>query len=819
MALHRPPRETTLAIVLGAWEASGHPNLKKMPGLENSARALDRYLTDPTGLGLPRSNVLSLLGNPDEPDEPLHDNPPDLLKRIREFLQGQVPKLKAASDLIFYYVGHGELNIRAGKSGIYYLLLPSSDANPETLLQFHLLLEAVRAGAPGLRYTFILDACYSGLAGGIFPSPTPAPTAGDGAASPTAEEIVEGVKAETPGIPLPKPLVLLCSSSANKTSRAPLGELYTMFSGALLEALWWGQRDGGDRLSVRDLGEMTLKLITRQFGSSSVIPEIYSSAAGEDDPASTGLFPNHGNALQWCVVLRESAGVSRLEKAAKSFQATRIPQINEWIKENTNLNLSLAEFPKYTRAAEVATSPAAFDHAVRVISRCELAFADVTDFQPVVMTLLGIRSVARRGVTICCIEKPDEALGDPPPFHLKEISLIRFIGDKGAGVGARFSAELEERVRRALAEWTRSPRTYLDMPVFEAVRLIPTSHEERANLVYNEQALMLCPFSATYDQRHWPFVRDNLQSVLPIEAANDEMLGESHAGKDPPDVVRSLDLGSPRLISLSLLHALRRTDLCVIDWSEWRGNIFFEMGIRLATNELDPVCVIEAAYEAALAAEHAAGDAAASGERLQSMARQCRGLSALYSLIVYTLPKPSELEDLDPFSRMAQRHRELRDFLFDKGAAIVEGTMPPGSVFRAVWCNFEARLEDIACPVEKLLRESADLLKIDEQLGESPFLYADAEANQWAEKARCERLLATWLYLHHRVGRNRLLASRQSAETYREVCDEVLGVLDLNNPDDRAMASSVQADLQTFLEAMKHSGYDVGSVGPGGSDG
>lgn len=54
-------------------------------------------------------------------------------------------------------------------------------------------------------------------------------------------------------------------------------------------------------------------------------------------------------------------------------------------------------------------------------------------------------------------------------------------------------------------------------------------------------------------------------------------------------IMTTLDSSSPQLVDQRLYAAIRRTDVCVADWTGWRPNVFFEIGVRLAVNEVDPV--------------------------------------------------------------------------------------------------------------------------------------------------------------------------------------------------------------------------------------
>ena len=57
--------------------------------------------------------------------------------------------------------------------------------------------------------------------------------------------------------------------------------------------------------------------------------------------------------------------------------------------------------------------------------------------------------------------------------------------------------------------------------------------------------------------------------------------------------LRTLDLQSPRLVGQALYEQVRWSSWCVVDWTEWRPNVFFELGVRLACSERDPLSIIQ----------------------------------------------------------------------------------------------------------------------------------------------------------------------------------------------------------------------------------
>ena len=55
-----------------------------------------------------------------------------------------------------------------------------------------------------------------------------------------------------------------------------------------------------------------------------------------------------------------------------------------------------------------------------------------------------------------------------------------------------------------------------------------------------------------------------------------------------------LDIVSPRLVGQALYEQIRWATFCVVDWTEWRANVFFELGVRLTCSPNDPLIILQA---------------------------------------------------------------------------------------------------------------------------------------------------------------------------------------------------------------------------------
>src|SRR5439155_23000813 len=91
-----------------------------------------------------------------------------------------------------------------------------------------------------------------------------------------------------------------------------------------------------------------------------------------------------------------------------------------------------------------------------------------------------------------------------------------------------------------------------------------------------EAVLVLCSFHKKY-RAHWGKLSDGLARHYPTKRT-----------------LRMRDIASPRLVGQALYEHIRWTTTCVVDWTHWRANVFFELGVRLACSKINPECLLEA---------------------------------------------------------------------------------------------------------------------------------------------------------------------------------------------------------------------------------
>jgi hypothetical protein len=456
---------------------------------------------------------------------------------------------------------------------------------------------------------------------------------------------------------------------------------------------------------------------------------------------------------------------------------------------------------------------------VTAVCRSELAFFDLTNYEPAVMLLLGIRAAVRRGVTVCSIGRAHQTIpASRIPFYFKDIRVLPHYpaapGERDEDRLIRAHEEPErllgDRAVAGLREVRLFRHHYLDLPCYDAIRQFAISGRRPARAHYHEQALMLCSFSRDYRQRNWPAVRrDLMTAILGVVDQDDSLTTVPGDHETSPQLLRTLDMYSPRLVSHALFEAILRTDFCIIDWTEWRPSVFFEFGVRLAVHTLDPVCIFEASSREALAIpatakrdDHSgAGREETAGHRpglCPGVAAQCRGLGGLFAPIEYSCGASSP-DPTAPYREMIHRHLRQKEGGVGEGP-IAEGALAPGFTYRTVWGAIDPRAEAVTDSVVEFLRQAGSPLLIDQTEGRSPFIYpANHELSRITERTGRERLVAAWLYLHHRLGPAQLRTDREQAEAYNSLGTTVAEIL-INSPEsnDRSFGHWIRTQLQEF---------------------
>jgi len=231
------------------------------------------------------------------------------------------------------------------------------------------------------------------------------------------------------------------------------------------------------------------------------------------------------------------------------------------------------------RINEALETPVRWLQLVQALCAAPLMIADVTGFEPGVMLALGVRAVVRRGITVAstsnCLDNAEFAA---LPFNIQETRLISH-GDTDPSITdedhPRYSLNIIARTfLSGIHELKTNPR-YLDLPAYDAVRC-PAPELPLEQQRAREAVLVLCSFHREYSA-HWSKLLDALAKHYPKKRT-----------------VRMRDIFSPRLVGQALYEHIRWATTCVVDWTHWRANVFFELGVRLACSKIEPVYLLEA---------------------------------------------------------------------------------------------------------------------------------------------------------------------------------------------------------------------------------
>jgi len=446
---------------------------------------------------------------------------------------------------------------------------------------------------------------------------------------------------------------------------------------------------------------------------------------------------------------------------------TKKGQLADWVdgalvKHSKMLGetLGTGPIPKAFRVSitEALASPGHWLRFVQALCAAPIAVFDATGFEAAVMLALGVRSVVRRGVTLTSTAAAlTPAHFSQMPFNIQETKLI-YHGSEAEPKDVKHPLNMiAAAIKKGWQELSSQP-SYLDLPAYDAVRCpYPTTDSEGQSAV--ERLLMLCSF----DQCHtpnWLCVVNALAAYFPGRQA-----------------VRMLDVDSPRLVGQALYEGIRWARTCVVDWTGWRANVFFELGVRLACADIGPVGLIEQA-EAAAAAEPSALT-----QRLRLM--------TLFGPASYRKDQEG-----DSIARALRVHEEI---VSQRPPTISVRQLPHDATYRACLGRFEWKSEHITIEPHELLRTSieAPFGKDRQARGRSPILFsANAEYSKDLDRSVKERWIAAWYYLASRYPEARRAEDPGLRAMLRKLANDVLQ-FGLSDPS------------EDHLKALRDEIYDV----------
>jgi hypothetical protein len=405
----------------------------------------------------------------------------------------------------------------------------------------------------------------------------------------------------------------------------------------------------------------------------------------------------------WCLVLTEESSRSQLVgQVAGVLAGFRFEEL---------LFPELHRKPIEIPVLEAIKSAENWAITVDALARADFLIADVTSFEPAVMLLLGIRSVVRRGVTISVTKDELSAFSSSVPFNVQETRVLSCKDHRA------FYDDLRRAMTEGAANLARDSN-YLDLPAYHAVRA-PRPETWAENDV--KSLLVLCPFGQDYSDLY----ETELDPII-----------RGHTGNMTP--LRMLDLRSPRLVGQALYEQIRWSSRCLVDWTSWRPNVFFELGVRLACSEYDPLCIIErscAHYSEPSDPDGSLSDTKHQHELLRNLLRP----------VEYDRASPREdlVDVLESWPGPLQ--------LEDTGAPSMR-VLPPAATFAVAQASFQWQRDTMLTPPHLEQRKAAEQIlgKDQERRPERLILFADNQ--QFDAELRAvvrEKWIVAWLYLKY----------------------------------------------------------------------
>jgi len=433
--------------------------------------------------------------------------------------------------------------------------------------------------------------------------------------------------------------------------------------------------------------------------------------------------------------------------------------------------------PEVIHLTNAVASVEAYARTIRALCDSELLIADISDFNPVAMLLLGVRAVARRGVTVTVTyEQMLDASKPLIPFNLLELNPLSLHGKDAAVIKA-----LEESLTQGFTQYHALPDRYLDLPAYDAVRQLGGSPEQYKPISPDQKILMLSWFSPHY-----------------LNICGQTLLNSIDTEFGPDKAVRTIDTSSPQLVGQRLYALIRRTRLCFADWTGWRPNVLFETGVRLAVNEEDPILVVYT-DSSPPAFELKGVDAKLFTRRYDEGA----ALAALFVPLQYDKSEASS-------DRLASRLEAVRqandssDKLRNPHAKV-----SPGLTYRLVRDErLGASAPTDLQPVCRLLSASADAMIGPPFEGTVPYLYAQGNTKLLSRirSEAIERLLAAIYYLERRydvrerVKKQAIAFDDPLMREYEQLLSRTLDTL-RNQPGDAY--ADVLSDLMDAIAAVE----------------
>lgn len=376
--------------------------------------------------------------------------------------------------------------------------------------------------------------------------------------------------------------------------------------------------------------------------------------------------------------------------------------------------------PIVVKVEKALSSPERYEQAVRAICLCQLAIFDLTGSAPGTALLLGIRAAVRRGVTVTVVRQAlTPELWKDLPFNIREVGLLSTESSKDFIEDLRKTLVTGNRLLESIGEH------YHDLPAFDAVRRLGSDADHYRPIHPSDQVLLLSSYDPEYVRREG----DQIEQCLITDFTRQKLR--------VPQVMRIVEALSPQLASDKLYGAIRRTRMCVADWTRWRFNVFFELGVRMAVSDDEPIQVMSS--------------------QQQAQTDQEKALLELFAPFRYDLEDDIALMDhfsvcreLLQQSRGPGRARKAWPGRKEQAAGGLR-KIAEGHTHEVVRQTFRRDSEPWGTPVwRRLTAFASELLGPGRRSPESPMLFADVDASA-LRQAGVENLIAAWLFLEQRA--------------------------------------------------------------------
>lgn len=399
--------------------------------------------------------------------------------------------------------------------------------------------------------------------------------------------------------------------------------------------------------------------------------------------------------------------------------------------------------PYFLAAADAVSSEERLQECVRALCNAKVVVFDVTDFEPAIMFLVGIRAVVKRGVTLLSVGG-DYALGKQLeiPFSVTDANIVAHSREQNLSTIANSVDLLTERIARGL-DAMRSPM-YLDLPVYDAIRRLPAAR--RGIIPSSDGVLVLCPFDEPYSS----FWDENLKQALMGEL---KKLRKERKMTEPASfgVSRSFELNSPRLVTHAMYEAIRRAQSCVIDLRSWSPNVLFELGVRLVASGERTACIINDNWEE---------------EVRKEWLPQCRSLASYFITDDFRYNPKKNWEDQATFSNA-----------YGPDSLPLTSTLLDGRLHSLVERSLDIDSEPASRQVFLDLRDQAATFSRDPGSGgrSKPvgLFPGNVELVRREETAEFDRLLAAWLYVSTCYKLDKILGDAEIRDAVYDVIQQM----------------------------------------------